>query len=132
MSFFSLFYFQLHFHHTTNLIDLFITKYFGDPNAMGFRVARGTNKEGMLKSDDVFYEDGLIQIRDQYMKLEEKAKTNTKKKEIRELQKRMLLKLESSRDLVKGFYGVSETPYSAFSIGIKSAKVINNIVINYS
>ena len=52
--------------------DLFITKYFGDPNAMGFRVARGTNKEGMLKSDDVFYEDGLIQIRDQYMKLEEK------------------------------------------------------------
>ena len=108
--------------------DLFITKYFGDPNAMGFRVARGTNKEGMLKSDDVFYEDGLIQIRDQYMKLEEKAKTNTKKKEIRELQKRMLLKLESSRDLIKGFYGVSETPYSAFSTGIKSAKVINNIV----
>jgi len=108
--------------------DLFITKYFGDPNAMGFRVARGTNEEGMLKSDDVFYEDGLIQIRDQYEKLISKAKTNKQQKEIRALEKRMLKKLEDSRDLVKGFYGVSETPYSAFSTGIKSAKVINNIV----
>jgi len=108
--------------------DLFITKYFGDPNAMGFRVARGTNKEGMLKSDDVFYEDGLIQIRDQYEQLIQKAKTTKQQKEIRTLEKRMLLKLEASRDLVKGFYGVSETPYSAFSVGIKSAKVINNIV----
>lgn len=108
--------------------DLFITKYFGDPNAMGFRVPRGTNEEGMLKSDDVFYEDGLIQIRDQYEQLIAKAKTTKKQKEIRALEKRMLEKLEASRDLVKGFYGVSETPYSAFSTAIKSAKVINNIV----
>jgi len=73
--------------------DLFITKYFGDPNAMGFRVARGTNKEGMLKSDDVFYEDGLIQIRDQYMKLEEKAKTNNKEKRNKRIAKKNVIKI---------------------------------------
>ena len=103
--------------------DIFMTRKFGDPNMMGFRTPRGTNTESFLKSDDTFYEKGLIQIRDEYAQLQIKKTRNAKK-----IGDRLIRKLEAQRDLVKGFYGVSENPYGVKSTAIKSAKVINNIV----
>ena len=103
--------------------DIFMTRKFGDPNMMGFRTPRGTNTESFLKSDDTFYEKGLIQIRDEYAQLQIKKVRNAKK-----IGDRLIMKLEAQRDIVKGFYGVSENPYGVKSTAIKSAKVINNIV----